>query len=49
MSQYPFLCLICSCPLQPLSDKQGNPVGDITDAVARHNAVVHPEEMADGG
>lgn len=44
MTGKPFMCPTCGCPLQPMCDTQGEIVGTIQDALARHTAVVHPNE-----
>lgn len=41
----PYLCPICSCPLQLLmADSQGNTKGTMQDALDRHSEVVHPDQ-----
>lgn len=45
MSEYPFLCPDCSCPLQLLADGyDGSTQGTIEDALEAHRAVCHRPE-----
>lgn len=45
MTGKPYLCPICSCPLQLLADGyQGETRGTMQDALDAHCRIVHPNE-----
>lgn len=48
--QFPYLCPLCSCPIQLLADgRQGGTRGTIEDAMEAHRLVVHKDEPEERG